>query len=517
MAEYFGFQDPGKVSAAPTLDWATVANTVATTLQKDAEDRQKLRDEDRKITNDNLDTLSKADLGADQTMNQQLTNAIYDNKKLQNEWYKQLTSGKMSRQDYASKTQALKNNWGVLNNVVKNKAATDKLLMDAIQSNTQDALTTVMAEKAGTLQNLKNKKLYTDPISGAMVVADVDENGKIIESTMMDINSLNNMQVNAAKRVDVPNELKPIADRVAKFVTDNGIRSLEDATKTESYKQMRKSAEDFVLSSNRRIADVLVNSSGEGYFITTDPNEAISKTGSNEFANPLAIFVKGTGGNFEVVLDEKLDADKIKKAKEIVGKALDNQMPFVEEVTLPKPIPDGGGGGGKQEKVPNLIEVKPLSVDNNVKGGFIIVDDPGQKVGSTIERVKNVGIDENGVPFTTVQIYNVKETLNSATGQVEYVETGAAPITKVYYAGEQGRTGDNRIFSPTEYSRYRSRAGIISDGQLKQIVDSKLGINTNLNLGKSNKSNKPPKKGEVVGGYEFLGGDPGNQKNWKKV
>lgn len=487
MAEYFGFQDPGKVSAAPTLDWATVANTVATTLQKDAEDRQKLRDEDRKITNDNLDTLSKADLGADQTMNQQLTNAIYDNKKLQNEWYKQLTSGKMSRQDYASKTQALKNNWGVLNNVVKNKAATDKLLMDAIQSNTQDALTTVMAEKAGTLQNLKNKKLYTDPISGAMVVADVDENGKIIESTMMDINALNNMQVNAAKRVDVPTELKPIADRVAKFVTDNGIRSLEDATRTGSYQQMRKSAQDFVLSSDRRIADVLVNSSGEGYFITTDPNEAKS--------NPLAILAKGTGGNFEVVLDEKVDADKIKKAQEVVGKALDNQMPFVEEVTLPKPISDGGGGRGKQEKVPSLLEVKPLSVNNNVKGGFIVVDDPGQKVGSTIERVKNVGIDENGVPFTTVQIYNVKETLNSATGTVDYVETGAAPITKIYYAGDKGRTGDNRIFSPTEYTRYRSRAGVNSDGQLKQIVDSQLGINTNLNLGKKNSKKQPVYKG----------------------
>lgn len=489
MAEYFGFQDPGKVSAAPTLDWATVANTVATTLQKDAEDRQKLRDEDRKITNDNLDTLSKADLGADQTMNQQLTNAIYDNKKLQNEWYKQLTSGKMSRQDYASKTQALKNNWGVLNNVVKNKAATDKLLMDAIQSNTQDALTTVMAEKAGTLQNLKNKKLYTDPISGAMVVADVDENGKIIESTMMDINALNNMQVNAAKRVDVPTELKPIADRVAKFVTDNGIRSLEDATRTGSYQQMRKSAQDFVLSSDRRIADVLVNSSGEGYFITTDPNEAKS--------NPLAILAKGTGGNFEVVLDEKVDADKIKKAQEVVGKALDNQMPFVEEVTLPKPISDGGGGRGKQEKVPSLLEVKPLSVNNNVKGGFIVVDDPGQKVGSTIERVKDVGIDENGVPFTIVQIYNAKETLNSATGQVEFTETGAAPIQKIYYAGDKGRTGENRIFSPTEYTRYRSRAGFNSDGQLKQAIESKLGININLNLGKKNQSNKGIDEGKI--------------------
>lgn len=480
MAEYFGFKNPNEVGAAPTLDWATVANTVATTLQKDAEDRQKLRDEDRKITNENLDTLSKADLGADQTLNSELTNAIYENKKLQNEWYKQLTSGKMSRQDYATKTQALKNNWGVLNNIAKNKAATDKTLIDAIQSNTQDALTSLMADKVGTLQNLKNKKLYTDPINGSMVVADVDDNGKIIESSMMDINAINNAQVNAAKRVDVPTELKPIANKVAKFITDNGIRSLEDATRTGSYQQMRKSAQDFILSSNRRLADVLVNSSGDGYFLTTDANEA--KT------NPLAILAKGTGGNFEVVIDEKADANKIARAKEVVGKALDNQMPFIEEVTLPKPV--GDGGGGKKEPQPSLLEVKPLSINNQVKGGFAIVNDPGQKVGSTIERVKNVGIDENGVPFTTVQIYNAKETFNSATGQVEMTETGAAPVTKVYYAGEKGRinTKDkNRIFSPTEYTRYRSRTGINSDSQLKELIDSQLGINTSLNLSKGSK------------------------------
>jgi hypothetical protein len=144
------------------------------------------------------------------------------------------------------------------------------------------------------------------------------------------------------------------------------------------------------------------------------------------------------------------------------------------------------------------LEVKPLSIQNQVKGGFIIVDDPGQKVGSTIERVKNVGIDENGVPFTTVQIYNVKETLNSTTGQVEFVETGAAPVTKIYYAGEKGRINKkdkNRIFSPTEYTRYRSRTGVSSDNQLKQIVDSQLGINTSLDLGKKGSKKQPVYKG----------------------
>lgn len=515
MAEYFGFQDPGKVSAAPTLDWATVANTVATTLQKDAEDRQKLRDEDRKITNDNLDTLSKADLGADQTMNQQLTNAIYDNKRLQNEWYKQLTSGKMSRQDYASKTQALKNNWGVLNNVVKNKAATDKVLMDAIQSNTQDALTTVMAEKAGTLQNLKNKKLYTDPISGAMVVADVDENGKIIESTMMDINALNNMQVNAAKRVDVPNELKPIADRVAKFVTDNGIKSLEDATRTGSYQQMRKSAQDFVLSSDRRIADVLVNSSGEGYFITTDPNEAKS--------NPLAILAKGTGGNFEVVLDEKVDADKIKKAQEVVGKALDNQMPFIEEVTLPTPRSTGGSGSGETpEEMPRVLEAKPLRVNNQTKGGFVIVQDPGKKSGSITEKVKNVGIDEFGIPFVSVEVIGTKETMKAGTTESQFSETSTKPRSYVYYASKPKRTvsqkGETRTFNVTDYTRFRNRAGFGSDEELKSYIESQLGISINSAASNNQKpQNTPPKKGEVVDGYKFLGGDPSNIKNWKKI
>ena len=161
MAEYYGFKDASEVKANPTLDWSTVANKLANDLQKNEEDRQKLRDEDRKITNDNLEILGKANLGADNTINAELTRAVFENKKLQNEWYKQLQTGKMSREDYATKTQTLRNNWNVLNNVAKTKADTDKLLMDAIQSNQADALTASMAKEFGSLQNLQNKKLYT--------------------------------------------------------------------------------------------------------------------------------------------------------------------------------------------------------------------------------------------------------------------------------------------------------------------------------------------------------------------
>ena len=69
MAEYYGFKDASEVAANPTMDWATVATKLANDLQKNEEDRKKLRDEDRKITNDNLEILGKANLGADNTIN----------------------------------------------------------------------------------------------------------------------------------------------------------------------------------------------------------------------------------------------------------------------------------------------------------------------------------------------------------------------------------------------------------------------------------------------------------------
>ena len=509
MAEYYGFKDASEVKANPTLDWSTVANKLANDLQKNEEDRQKLRDEDRKITNDNLEILGKANLGADNTINAELTRAVFENKKLQNEWYKQLQTGKMSREDYATKTQTLRNNWNVLNNVAKTKADTDKLLMDAIQSNQADALTASMAKEFGSLQNLQNKKLYTDPTTGSMVIADVDETGKIIESTMKDINALNNITVNAAKRVDVPAELKPIADKVGKFITDNGIRSLEDATRTDSYQKMRKLAQDSVLTSDRRIADVLVNSTGKGYFLTTDANEAAK--------DPLAILMKGTGNNFEVVLDPVRDAEKIKDAQETVGKALDNQMPWIEEVTLPKPVGRGGSGKGKEVPMPTILDTYQI---DQKKGAMTVIQDPGVEVGKgRVEKVTNVGVDGTGRPFVQVGIYNTSETVGTEGGSVKASQT-TKPEKIVYYYQDDVpanlKNNKNRIFSPTSFSTYRTRAGFNSTDELYSYLENQVGSLPRYKKQKNQTSNAP-KKGQVVDGYKFLGGDPANPKSWKKI
>jgi hypothetical protein len=477
MAEYYGFKDAGEVKANPTMDWATVANTVANDLDKIKNDRQKLRAEDQKLTSDNLDLLSKADLGADQSINKELTNAIFENKKLQGEWYKQLTNGNMSRQEYASKTQAMKNNWGVLNNVVKNRAANDKVLIDAIQNNSQDALTSLIANKVGTLQNLKDKKLYTDPTTGAMVVADYDENGKIIESSIMDINSINNAQVNAAPRVNLPDEVNKFSGaKVAKFITDNGITSLEDATRTGSYAEIKKATQDFVLSNDRRIADVLVNSTGKGYFLTTDQKEADS--------NPLAVLVKGTGGNFEVILDPQKDAGKIEDAKFIVGKTLDNQMPFIQETTLPTPRAPraASGSGDKPEPTPTVTQVNPIRVGNK-QGAVAIINDPvGIKTNSGfVEKVVNAGIDEDGRHFVKVVRYNSKENVGAEGGSTSFSSSQTTPKTFIYY-GEQitprlaGDKKDKRVYSTTNYANFRDRAGFGSDEELRMYLEESRGV-----------------------------------------
>jgi 5S rRNA maturation endonuclease (ribonuclease M5) len=476
MAEYYGFKDASEVKANPVVDWGTIAMKVGQDLDKNKENRQRLRAEDQKITSENLDTLSKADLGADQSINKQLTDAVYENKKLQGEWFNQLKNGKMTRQEYASRSQALKNNWGILNNVVKNRAANDKVLMDAIQSNTEDALTSTIAKKLGTLSNLQNKKLYTDPTTGVMVVADYDENGKIIESSMMDINSINNAQVDAAPRVNVVEGVKPIAATAAKLITDNGIRSLEDAMRSPAYPQMRKAAQDSVLSSNRRIADVLVNSSGMGYFITDDPSEAEK--------NPLAILATSTGGNFDVVLDPVKDAKKIEAANNVVGKALDLQMPFIEKVTLPTPRQPRAAAAPKEDKdpPPTISQVNPIRVGNK-QGAVAIINDPvGIKTNSGfVEKVVNTGIDEDGRHFVKVVRYNSKENLGVEGGSTSFSASQTTPKTYVYY-GEQitprlkGDKKNIREYSPTNYANFRSRAGFGSDEELRVFLEDQRGV-----------------------------------------
>lgn len=477
MAEYYGFKDAGEVKANPTLDWSTVATKLGRDLDAIQNDRQQKRADDRKLTEDNLEILGKAELGADQTINKELTNAIFDSKKLQGEYYKQLTSGKMSRQDYASKTQALKNNWGTLNSIVKNRAANDKVLIDAIQSNKKDALTEFAAKKVGTLQNLSNKKIYVDPATANIAVGDYDENGKIIESSLMGLNAINTAQVNEADRLNVPDEVSKFSGaKVAKFITDNGITSLSDATRTGSYNEIKRATQDYILSSDRRIADVLVNSTGKGYILTDDPEEAKK--------NPLAILTKGTGGSFEIILDLERDANKIEDAKFIVGKALDNQMPFEQEVTLPTPRQPRASAAPKEDKdpPPTISQVNPIRVGNK-QGAVAIINDPvGIKTNSGfVEKVVNAGIDEDGRHFVKVVRYNSKENLGAEGGSTKYSASQTTPKTYVYY-GEQitprlkGDKKDIREYSPTNYANFRDRAGFGSDEELRGYLEGNRGI-----------------------------------------
>jgi hypothetical protein len=477
MAEYYGFKDASEVKANPTLDWATVANTVATDLDKIKADRQKLRADDRKLTEDNLEILGKAELGADQTINKELTNAIFESKRLQGEYYKQLTSGKMSRQDYASKTQALKNNWGTLNSVVKNRAANDKVLIDAIQSNKKDALTEFAAKKIGTLQNLDNKKIYIDPATASIAVGDYDENGKIIESSLMSPYAINTAQINDADRLNVPDEVSKFSGaKVAKFITDNGIKSLQYATRTGSYNEIKKATQDYILSSDRRIADVLVNSTGKGYFLTDDPEEAKK--------NPLAVLTKGTGGSFEIILDPERDSSKIEDAKFIVGKALDNQMPFEQETTLPTPRAPraASGSGDKPEPTPTVTQVNPIRVGNK-QGAVAIINDPvGIKTNSGfVEKVVNAGIDEDGRHFVKVVRYNSKENVGAEGGSTSFSSSQTTPKTFIYY-GEQitprlaGDKKDKRVYSTTNYANFRDRAGFGSDEELRMYLEESRGV-----------------------------------------
>lgn len=470
MAEYYGFKDAGEVKANPVLDWSTVANTIATDLDKIKTDRQKLRADDQKITSDNLETLGKAEYGADQTINKKLTDDIFENKKLQGEWYNQLKNGKMTRQEYAARSQNLKNNWSTMNSLFKNKATNDKVLMDKVLSNSSDALTDAMAKDIGTLYNLENKSLYTDT-EGNKFIAEYDKDGKIIEESIISPGAINNVQLDAADKINVVDAVKPISASAAQLITDNGIRSLEDAMRSKAYPQMRKAAAESVLSSNRRIADVLVKSSGMGYTLTKDPKEAES--------NPFAILYKSSGGKFEVVLDPVKDAKKIQDAEEFVGKVLDFQMPFKEQVTLPTPRQPRAASGSKDKKepTPTASDVLPITVGNK-QGATAVINDPGLKTNSGfIEKVVNVGIDEEGRRFVKVIQYNAKENVGLDGGSTKYSATETTPKT-FYYYGEKipaglkgaGEKNASRLYSPTNYVNFRNRAGFGSDAELRNYL-----------------------------------------------
>jgi hypothetical protein len=490
MAEFFGFTDASKVDANPIIDFGAVSKTITEGLAKNEADRELQRKEDAKITQDNIAEVGSITYGSDQGMNEIMTKYGYNAKETMNEWYKQLTSGKMSRREFALRSQNLLNGTKSVASASKNWNEGNKQYIDLLNSGDASAMAQYTAKKIADIQMLNNKSAVIDPTTGKVVWAAVDGNNKIIPGSVMDVNSIMNLKNNLEKKVNVPEEVNKLAGtKIEDFIKANGpYFSLNDPTIRAEYEKLQKATSDYILSTPSRIADVLVNFTGEGYYLTDDQKDT----------NPLAVQVIKTSNGMTI---PKPTSSQQESAVKSINRAIDSQMPYEEKRTAPAArTPRGGdGGSGKEKDEPKAIVgdyLNPSTEQRDSKGKVVAsgkgiqyaIDMPSTKMASGFEvNIEAIGENGFGTPYMIVSTYRGKST----KGSQEFVGdnsmdkdsvTSANKETKIVYLRPVGKgvttpkSGVKTTVSATDFKRYEAlllRMGVDINDYLGKTTPAK--------------------------------------------
>lgn len=483
MAEYLGYVNPAEVKANPTLDWSSVINDVRDTLVSQEKEREATRQKASKETNDLYNELGKVSTGQSQSANEFITSASYQAKDLLNNAYKMYTSGKIKGNEYNTIKSNMSAMFSDINTSVKGLQDDYNKYVELSQKGDLSLISDYNQQQKGKAFDLSNKKLYIDPTSGKGYLATViDDKGNVDKENLIDPAWLKTNQSYFTPKVDVPKEVSRFTKDLGKFQEvlrtppAGGIWTIEDASRRPGFGKWLDDSANAIASDPTRMASILGDYTGQ-YTLTGNASEA----GKDKILMQRDL---RTGMNTPV-----LTPAQEKEAKDAVKNAILQQVNSTlkqEEGTYRPPV-RGGGGSSSQPKEPKFFAGQPTT---DAKGNVLI---PMSGV-----NVKTGNVNEN--------ITNWGKAGNSGKLFIEYTAADAFGLStkpvRVYEGNPEFNRRVSYLVNPSTGSR------ISSVTEAKQYANSVSG---------SNQNSGSVKKGSVVDGYKFLGGDPANQKNWKKI
>lgn len=479
MAEYLGYVNPAETKANPTLDWSTVINDVRDTLAEQEAGREAKRQQAKQETNDLYNSLNKISAGQNQGLNGFITNASYQSKNLLGEAYKLYTSGKISGKEYTEIQNNMKGSFTDINDVVKTLQSDYEKYMDLSSKGQTSIIDDYNQKQKGEALDLSNKEFYIDPLTGRGYIGKIVD-GKIDQSSLQPPAWIKTNGSTFVGKVDIPKEIAPFTKDLGKFEyvlqkpPAGGIWTTDNIAEKPEFKKFLDDAASSIASNPYKMATIL-GQVGD-YNLVDDPKQA-SKD------NILMQRDSSTGMNKPM-----LTAEQEEEAKNTIKNAILSQVNKTirqEENTYRAPV--GGGGSSSQPKEPKFFAGQPTT---DAKGNVLI---PMSGV-----NVKTGNVNEN--------ITNWGKAGNSGKLFIEYTAADAFGLStkpvRVYEGNPEFNRRVSYLVNPSTGSR------ISSVTEAKQYANSVSG---------SNQNSGSVKKGSVVDGYKFLGGDPANQKNWKKI
>jgi hypothetical protein len=506
MQEYAGYI-PGK-----SIDWLSLAKGVKTDIDQGLKAREERKAADEKLFTDIGNRLNSWESTQSQPFNEFTFKGLDAARQKSMEWNRQLKSGEITRSEYQRKINNLNDSFDAFTTASKNLDSYVVGINKAIEDGDASAHMIFSAGINSDLMNIANKKL------------DVGNNGDFFvvgnDGTYQNVRNYTNMNNVVDKKIKVADTVESVIKNWEPWVledlqTSGSVVSEEDIRlNKEFYNNAKADLIGSIVDTNnpRAVVSVLLDNSNlnyQEYYTEQQRINLIQKAISNkelatgkqmsedekaQFADKynrenLIQVVQDNDGKYQPVINEKMIKDAQSVVEDYIEVSLVNKRK--EERGFAPSRGDGGDGMTYSEEKDIAKQKEDLK---KFQLGYIATLDA---FGMTPEGGKGGTKNFSGLSSKyrykfengTVKVYPVSD--NYMVG--DPVDIATDPEGLAFYAVG----GSSKADATTRYregrTQYRTAKGL--SGNTKTTT---------------------PKKGDIVGGYKFLGGDPSNQNNWKK-
>ena len=511
MSEYLGYVERDSPNV---VDWNSLSGQINEKLKTAINTRSNERDAFAQTRKRNEDAINSYELGQNQRMNNLVLDFANEGRSLMYEWNKAADRGEMTRAEYNLRQNNLKDYQSSLANSAK---TFDERSMKTLERQQPDE----NGNTAGSgfelwnnrdyseIANLKNKKTYINPETGVVYLAEYDEAGNII--SQRDVREMNNPGNMMDNRVNVSAAVQNGTKNWKDWTTfteigQGGTRTITDARANLAFEDAKNRLIGSVLANARSQASVLVDNSDGDYEFYASEKERDSKI---ELALDNARAVAKEAG---LVLDE--DMFREEKMKTMILAERD-ETGVVQPIITPEQLKAARGyvSDEIEMQIGRSEKGTSKSTPKYYSGGVVTTTTTGDGdlYPTLIKAWKTGGADgaatlsaktgddtyfkweKGGLQTYKYKVVEIKDDKGDGTGQYKNIGVKMGyPIKNImdlssYFYGETDAKGQGNAEAQMKAERERYNASAV------------------------------PKKGDVVDGHRFAGGDPNDQKNWKKV
>lgn len=458
---YYGYKPADQDKS--TIDWGGLTKQISDDLLA-----EKKRRDDTKVFLDQehskqLQKINEYEQGLDPQANTWMLEQIQSARDFMMENHRLMKRGIRQVNDKRLVDQNVMNTYTDLNNALKNYNAKIEEL-SKLPGKANEALIDEMANFA----QLRNRKIYNDPNTGAGYLANVDPStGEINQKTLMPVRAINGMQQQSFDVINVNEEVNKSVAKMGTFKEAiTSLETLENTRNMPTYKQYVEDTVNSLISSDDKKLSVALDYLDLDY--TKDVDDAKNTAGAGTISYdvisgyddqglpimeskqiPIGKILMKNGPDGKLVPDFTPEQEEL--VKESLRNAIDTRFAFETSKQFVQPrvkSPSSEGTEAKNLELFNLSnrlaqgDTEAVSIIKNQ--GFKVIDPDTQKIKTTA--IGDVQFTEDNIIFydDLGGILKTVSRTSSAPLELAQIIRGGKPADDVlaaYSLGEKAAKG----------------------------------------------------------------------------